>query len=275
MKCCGRFEDTHGFFSIMMKVRDESYPLLNERTVVLKDDTLIQRGLCSSRVFQVTENDIFTMASLGIDTIVFFFDVDSLHSSRTECLTVDEFLYGHSMRKAGALKSYELLMRKGFNAYYRPIVWAAETFIVQQFCKDGLDALEVYLNKDPLYFHQKIASILSSDMMPEGCNKSREIKRTYHYILKDRLIKSLAALTVNSYNYDTARWLISGCSFDNSDSFLSLQETEKYISGLDSLKASLSSIQSFYLNGNCILTGDRDLEDVILDFKSFKITKEV
>lgn len=149
-----RFEDTYGMFKMYKDLvvegnlyNKDGYLFYRERELYLEN------GLNCSKVLLLTEGMIRKYKSLGINTVVFVFDMDS-STSNSEILSTEEV-------KCSIERNKKLLNKISYDVslLYIPTVYMAETIALYQYYKGDIPLTDLVNVNNTKELHTNILKV--------------------------------------------------------------------------------------------------------------------
>lgn len=176
-----RFEDRYGMaelyrFLVFKGQYEDRYNFKYNEA----EDIYVEYGLNSSNVLLLPKGSIRQYENLGIDTVIFVFDMDS-DKNNSELLSVSNV-------QAAIERNRRLLSEAGHSIRYLyvPVVYSAETIALYQFY-DGIDSLSNLVNKNNTkLLHTNLLKVVTK------IERTKELKK-YEFVdyfkLREKLVE--------------------------------------------------------------------------------------
>lgn len=184
-----RFEDSYGMFKMYKDLVIEGSLYNKDGYLFYEEQELyLEKGLNCSRVLLLTEGMIRRYKSLGINTVVFVFDMDS-STSNSEILLTEEVKYSIERNKKLLNKiSYDISL------LYIPTVYMAETIALYQYYKGNIPLTNLVNVNNTKELHTNILKVATKIEFTTKLKK-------FEFIDKVKLKRSLKKwVTLDSLN---------------------------------------------------------------------------
>lgn len=265
MKCLCRFEDYYGMLDIVCAVRNVPRSAVSDDCEVsLSEHEDAKGNFGITKVFGVNKNTAENYKRAGIERVIFVYDVDSMHHTNDILLSMDQFLYGSNNRNAGkfaALDATRNLQNLGIDVRFIPVVYCAETIVLFQFSKLGLDVADMMHADDTPKLILSVLTTCYKHSIGFTKDARKECKKINEYLRIDEVLKRLRTLDYSkSVNKELYNWMLSGCKFDEENCNLfdlnqAIAHLQKVTSDFDLLKSCGGTQSINILNKDVTLSG--------------------
>lgn len=263
MKSLIRFEDTYGLADIFYASHKYDYIDINNpiKLIEIEGNTFVEVGRTITGCFLFSEDEIVNLIILGIERVVFVFDLDNPNGIKTEIMN-----YAFIRKLIDNAK--EQFINYGYNIEFQfiPIVYSAETLLLYQHISNRFKETNIESlvhDEDTNKFHLILLAILNK------LKRYNHAKRVREFLDIDRLkekIQLSLSMNINNVNKHTLEWILGGCKIE--DNHYDIKEVEDIINEATSIfMENRDKAVDLYIRNKLINTNIsfKDLLDILND----------